>query len=307
MSDRAERTGTANSDLGRAGPDRERRLVAVIEGSGPPVVLLHGQPGTAVDWHRVAPLLSDRFTVIAPDRPGYGRTGGMAANFRENAVAVADLLDDLAVERAVIVGYSWAGGCALAFAKLFPARTAGLVLAASVGPGERFRWEDRILAAPMVGEVLASLALGVAGPMVSSRMVQRLADRHLASRAREAVSVLRGLTTRTGGTRVWRSFVIEQRVLLRETEGLAPGLATITVPTAVINGSADHLVPPPVADRLAAAIPGAVHTIIAGAHHLLLLEQPEAVAVAVRQVAAVAWPATPATGRDQEPRGPGSS
>jgi pimeloyl-ACP methyl ester carboxylesterase len=283
------------------------RLVAEVEGRGPPVVLLHGQPGSAVDWHGVAPLLSDRFTVVAPDRLGYGRTGGLAAGFSENAVAVADLLDELAIDRAVIAGYSWAGGVALAFAQLFPGRTAGLVLAASVGPGERFHWEDRILATPLVGEVLAALTLGVAGPVVGSRAVQRLADRHLAGRARDAVSVLRGLTAHTDGTRVWRSFVIEQRVLLRDVEGLAPGLATIIAPTAVINGGADRLVPPPVADGLAAAIPGASHIVIAGAHHLLLLEQPGAVAAAIRRVAARAWPDMPATSRDPDPRASGTS
>jgi pimeloyl-ACP methyl ester carboxylesterase len=274
------------TSAGGAGEAESRRLVADVEGHGPPVVVLHGQPGSAVDWQRVIPLLSARFTVIAPDRPGYGRTGGVAADFTENAVAVAHLLDDLSVPRATIVGYSWGGGVALAFAQLFPARTAGLVLAASVGPGERFRWEDRILAAPLLGDALAALTLGMAGPLIRSTTLKRLADRHLAGRTREAVSVLRGLITGRGDTRVWRSFVIEQRVLLRDIEGLGPGLARMTAPTAVVNGSADRLVPPQVARRLTAEIPGAVHTVIAGAHHLLLLNQPEAIASAVEQVAA---------------------
>ena len=43
-------------------------------GSGPPVVLLHGHPRTHVTWHRVAPLLAGRFTVICPDLRGYGQS-----------------------------------------------------------------------------------------------------------------------------------------------------------------------------------------------------------------------------------------
>ena len=272
-----------------------RRLVADVSGKGPPVALLHGQPGSALDWQSVMPLLSDSFTVIVPDRLGYGRTGGDAAGFEANASALAALLDDLTVDRAVITGYSWAGGVALAFADLFPSRTAGLVLAASVGPGERFRWEDRILATPWLGEALAALTLGATGRVLRSARIHRLADRRLSGPTRQAVNVLSGLTGAEPPGTVWRSFVTEQRVLLRDIDGLGPGLAAISAPTAVINGSSDRLVRPNVADDLAARIPGAVHTIVAGAHHLLPHEQPGAIAAAVRQVAARAWPG-PASG-----------
>ena len=43
-------------------------------GSGPPLLLLHGHPRTHVTWHRVAPLLADRFTVVCPDLRGYGES-----------------------------------------------------------------------------------------------------------------------------------------------------------------------------------------------------------------------------------------
>ncbi|HUY61205.1 MAG TPA: alpha/beta hydrolase [Candidatus Dormibacteraeota bacterium] len=265
-------------------------MVADRYGQGPPVVLLHGQPGSALDWHAVAQLLWDDFSVIVPDRLGYGRTGGVAAGFEQNALALAHLLDDLSCEQAVVAGYSWGGGVAMAFAESFPARTAGLVLAASVAPGERFGWDDRVLAAPILGEALAALTIGAAGRLLGSRWVNTLADRRLSGRAREAVSVLAGLTGARTGAAVWRSFVIEQRVMIRELEALGPRLHGLAAPTGVINGSADHVVPPHVADLLVAAIPGAVHTVLAGAHHLLPHEHPDAVAAAVRQVAARAWP-----------------
>ena len=47
-------------------------------GSGPPVLLLHGFPQTHAAWHRVAPLLASRYTVIVPDLRGYGRSTGPA-------------------------------------------------------------------------------------------------------------------------------------------------------------------------------------------------------------------------------------
>jgi pimeloyl-ACP methyl ester carboxylesterase len=250
---------------------------------------LHGQPGSVADWHAVWPLLPD-FTVVVPDRLGYGRTGGAAAGFQENATSLVTLLDELGLKRAVVAGHSWGGGVALAFAESFPHRTAGLVLAASVGPGEQFGWDDRVLAAPILGEALSALTLGAAGRLLRSARVQTLADRRLGGRAREAVNVLIGMTGARTHAAVWRSFVTEQRVLLRELEALGPGLATIGTPTAVINGSADRVISPLVADRLAAAIPGAVHTVVAGAHHLLPHEHPHALAGAIRQVAERPWP-----------------
>ncbi len=54
-------------------------------GDGPPLLLLHGYPQTHVIWHKVAPLLADRFTVVAPDLRGYGDSAKPPSG--ENSVA----------------------------------------------------------------------------------------------------------------------------------------------------------------------------------------------------------------------------
>jgi pimeloyl-ACP methyl ester carboxylesterase len=265
-------------------------MVSDRYGRGPPVVLLHGQPGSAGDWRAVAPLLWDDFTVVVPDRLGYGRTGGVAAGFEQNASAVAALLDSLGYERALVAGHSWAGAVALTFAMAFPERAAGLVLAASVGPGERFGWDDRLLAAPLLGDLLAALTIGAAGRVLGTGWAHHLVDRHLGDRARQAVNALAGSTGAGTGAAAWRSFVVEQRVLLRDLDSVGARLPSVTTPTLILNGSADHVVPPVVADRLAAAIPGAIHVVVAGARHRLPRERPATLAAAVRQIAARAWP-----------------
>ena len=61
-------------------------------------------------------------------------------------------------------------------------------------------------------------------------------------------------------------------------------MADISVPTHILNGSTDHLVPPMVADQLARAIPGAAHTVLPGAGHLLPHDRPHQIAEAVRAV-----------------------
>ncbi len=248
------------------------------------VVLLHGQPGTGRDWQRVVPLLRPDFTVVVPDRPGYGATGGPATGFAGNAEALVALMDRLGQERAIIVGHSWAGGAALATAISYPDRVAGLVLVSSVGPEEHMSWEDRLLAVPLVAELIAGAAFGGAGLLLGSRAVQDTALRRLPARARDGVAALSNLTR--SSAHVWRSFVAEQRAMLAELEALRPGLPTITTPTVIVHGGADHIVPAEVAERLQSAIAGSGRRVIDGAGHLLPHDRPDTVAAAVRDVAA---------------------
>jgi pimeloyl-ACP methyl ester carboxylesterase len=257
-----------------------RDLVADVHPGGTvPVVLLHGQPGTAGDWQWVVPLLAGRYHLVVPDRPGYGRTGGRATGFAGNAAAVIALLDRLGLERAVLAGHSWAGGVVIAAAGAHPDRVAGLVLVSSVGPGEHLGWSDRLLAAPMLGEAVAATTIGGVGLLLGRRRVQAWAERRLAGRRRESVRALARLTGGGGG--VWRSFVVEQRALISELDRLRPTLAKVAAPTAVVHGRGDHVVPPGVAEDLAAAIPRAGLRLLNGAGHLLPRDRPSAIADAV--------------------------
>jgi haloacetate dehalogenase len=73
-------------------------------GDGPPVLLLHGFPQTHAMWHRIAPALAERFTVVAADLRGYGassKPGGWAAySFREMAADQVALMASLGFEDA---------------------------------------------------------------------------------------------------------------------------------------------------------------------------------------------------------------
>jgi haloacetate dehalogenase len=81
-------------------------------GSGPPLLLLHGNPQTHAMWHRVAPALARRFTVIAPDLRGYGLSGKPPVTpdsrhyaKREMAADLAALMRDLGHERFIVVSH----------------------------------------------------------------------------------------------------------------------------------------------------------------------------------------------------------
>lgn len=257
-------------------------VVAQESGQGPAVVLLHGQPGTSADWDPVANRLAADFHVIVPDRPGYGDTGGPAHGIAANADAVARLLDRLGIERATVVGHSWGGAPALAFANRHPDRVNGLVLVSSVAPSEPLGRLDRLFALPVVGPLTTLLGFRFMARMLSFSGLRRLVQRRVNGTTDE---ILTGLSRswRTGD--VWRSFVVEQRALIDELPELESQIGSIDAFTAVVVGAADKVVPPAAGEALAEAIPRARLVTLEGAGHLLPQEDPEAVAAVIADVA----------------------
>ena len=270
------------------GPPPERaevaasELVADISGHGPAVVLLHGQPGRAADWDPLVGYLDRSFTVVTPDRLGYGRTGGAAGDFVANADATVALLDRLGIDRAILVGHSWGGGVAIAGAEQHPGRVAGVVLLASVGPTGSITMLDRILASRPLGDLAAAVAIGGPERLLRRPAFRRRIEPHLPARARHVF----GVPGRPGATAsTWRTFADEQRIFVRSVGALATGLGALAVPVTVVTGTADRIVAPEVAGRLAEAIPGAELLRVPRVGHLLMREAPRAVADAVIRTA----------------------
>jgi haloacetate dehalogenase len=90
----------------------DARLRVRHGGSGPPVLLLHGHPRTHATWHRVAPLLADRFTVVCPDLRGFGQSSKPSdlpdhsqASKRAKARDCVALMDRLGHGRFAVVGH----------------------------------------------------------------------------------------------------------------------------------------------------------------------------------------------------------
>jgi len=105
------------------------RMLVREEGSGDPVVLLHGFPQTGECWRAVAARLTDRHRVLVPDLPGYGRSARPPAFDAETVAGVlAEMLDALDEPRATIVGHDWGGSLAFALALTHPERVTRLVV-----------------------------------------------------------------------------------------------------------------------------------------------------------------------------------
>ena len=239
-----------------------------------PVMLLHGQPGGGDDWDPLRPLL-DGLRVLAPDRPGYD--GSLAGGFWHNADAVVRYLDAAGIERAVVVGYSWSGGVALATALRAPDRVAGLALVASVGTRAAYGRVDQLIATRAGGAVFATVMRGL-GPRLAE-----VSARNVGSKLGPAeLEHVRAILQRSSRGPHWYAWRVEQAAMVRETSALERRLGEIMVPAVVLAGRADRSVPVQAGRELAHRLGNAVlHEVDGG--HLLLLEHPAAVATAIRE------------------------
>jgi pimeloyl-ACP methyl ester carboxylesterase len=263
-------------------------LSVVDRGRGACVLAVHGQPGLAGDWDEVLSHLADDHRVLAVDRPGYGETGGDAVGMAANAELLADLLIERGAAPATVVGHSYGGGIAILLAARHPDVVSGLVLVGSVGRADSVNVVDHVLALPWAGEALTATGLlalgrvlprlrGLAGHVPGRRLAwleASLPDRHYAEVASRF------------GRQIWRSFVIEQRALVREIADVEAALPQVQVPTVVVSGTWDVVVAPSVAASVAAAIAGAQLVMVARTGHFVPRDAPLAVARAVRTVEA---------------------
>ena len=114
------------------------------EGSGTPVILLHGFPDTGDVWRKQVPaLVQHGFRAIVPDMRGRGRSGKPEAvsDYRLSSIVrdVAGILDVLRIERAHVVGHDWGAGVAWLVAALVPERVDRLVVISVGAPGAASR------------------------------------------------------------------------------------------------------------------------------------------------------------------------
>jgi pimeloyl-ACP methyl ester carboxylesterase len=107
-------------------------------GDGPLLVLLHGITSTSEAWREVMPRLAERYTVVAPDLIGHGRSAKPRGDYSlgAHAAGVRDLLALLGFESGTVVGHSLGGGIAMQFSYLFPEYVERMALISSGGLGQ---------------------------------------------------------------------------------------------------------------------------------------------------------------------------
>ncbi len=252
-------------------------------GKGPLVVLLHGIAGSSAIWSNIIARLSGHHTVIAPDLLGHGQSAKPKGDYSLGAYAslIRDLLEALEQPHGTIVGHSLGGGVALQFAYQFPERCERLVLVSSGGLGREVHPILRAAALPGAELVLPWLAAGAARGIGTMVKAMGKVGFH------ESADI--------GET--WRSFVSlgqpeARRAFLhtvRSVIDLGGQLVSATdklylangVPTMIVWGDQDPLIPVRHAVVAHALIPDSRLEIFPGAGHYPFLDDPERFAAIV--------------------------
>ena len=126
------------------------RLAYYDEGRGEALLLIHGMAGSSQTWRAILPQLAKKYRVIAPDLMGHGQSSKPRSDYSLGAFAVGlrDLLDEVGVDSATVVGHSLGGGIAMQFLYQHPDYCRRLILISSGGLGQDVGWILRLLSAP---------------------------------------------------------------------------------------------------------------------------------------------------------------
>jgi pimeloyl-ACP methyl ester carboxylesterase len=265
-------------------------LLELGPADAPPVVLLHGASGNLGDM-RVAlgDRLAARYRVIMVDRPGHGwsdRPDGAAdASPARQAVLIHQALERIGITRAIVVGHSWSGALATAYALAYPAEINGLLLLAPVAypwPGG-VGWYNPIVANSVVGWVFSrtlALPLGklLLKPGVGMVFAPQLPPPDYAERAgAELILRPRELTANAEDLTGLKAFVTAQALHYGEIE----------TPTIVIAGDEDTTVSPDLhAKHIVRVLPHGRLIMLPGVGHMLHHAAPEVVIAAIDELAA---------------------
>jgi pimeloyl-ACP methyl ester carboxylesterase len=220
---------------------------------------------------------------VAINRPGWDGER-RPLDLAGNAEAAVAALDAAGLERVTVVGHSLGGAVAAWLAAEHPERVGALVLAAPSANRASLNRLDQILATPILGSALTTSAF--TGMALALRL--RSVRRGVTTRFGLPDAYLRGYARALLDPLTWHSFVVEQRMLVRDLPALEERLGAISAPTTIVTGTADRIVSPASARRLAADIPGANVVEIQGASHLLLQERPHELAELIAQAGAYA-------------------
>jgi pimeloyl-ACP methyl ester carboxylesterase len=137
------------------------RRAFVKTGRGPALLLLHGLGCDHTTWAPVIAALARRYTVIAPDLLGHGRSAKPRADYSVGGYAngMRDLLTVLGIDKVTVVGHSFGGGIAMQFAYQFPERTERMILVAPGGLGSEVTPAIRAITLPGFGQAMGMLTL----------------------------------------------------------------------------------------------------------------------------------------------------
>jgi pimeloyl-ACP methyl ester carboxylesterase len=253
------------------------RIAYLREGKGPPLVLLHGYVGDSRTWAPQLEGLSEEFTVVAWDAPGFGGSSEVPEAFTlsDYADCLAAFLVELGLDRAHVGGLSFGGGLALELYRRYPAVPQTLLLASAYAGWAGSLQPDEV-------DRRLQQALRLSGLSPEELVDELLPTMFTPSTPKEVVEefgvMLREF--RPSGFRTTARCFAESD--LRDV------LGGIEVPTLLLYGDSDVRAPLDVARDIHARVPGSKLVVIPGAGHICNLEAPERFNAEIREFLRVA-------------------
>jgi 3-oxoadipate enol-lactonase len=234
------------------------------QGSGTPLLLVHGFPLSRKMWAPQVDGLSDSARVIAPDLRGFGGSGYTRGPYSMDLLAgdLHEFLNEIDVREPVILGgLSMGGYISFAFCRLYPERVAGLLLAATRSAPDNEQGKVR-------REEMAAIALEASPKPVIEDMLQKLMSPKTYREKPDLVQSVRDIMEDVSPEGMAGALLgMKDRIDSRET------LQKFNKPALVVHGQDDQLVPVDEARSMADALPNGRLEIFESAGHMVNMEQ----------------------------------
>ncbi|NBS23625.1 MAG: alpha/beta fold hydrolase [Altererythrobacter sp.] len=280
---------------GRSWPNREHSRFIYADGlrfhvqqmgEGPVLLLLHGTGGSTHSWHAIIPGLASHYTVVAPDLPLHGFTGGEPVSSRASLAgmvrSLAALIDTLDAKPAGLVGHSAGAAIALEMARtgvvnesapvigFSPALTPFPGVAAQIFPG----LARLLLLNPFVPKVFAGVSRFAGDP---KRFLQRSTGSQTDPTSLACYAKLFANSHHARGALAMMAHW--------DLNTFSKGLSGISNPVLLVHGRSDQAVPLGSVEGAAAKLPNARLDVWENLGHLAHEEAPERAAAVIAQFA----------------------
>jgi pimeloyl-ACP methyl ester carboxylesterase len=251
-----------------------------VAGEGPAILLIHGIGDNSETWEAVQTKLAQRFTVIAPDLLGHGKSDKPRADYSVAAYAngMRDLLAVLDIDRVTVIGHSLGGGVTMQFAYQYPQLVERIVLVGTGGVTKDVHFALRLASLPIGSEALAFLRLP--GALPALQVVGRVVGTVLGSTkfGRDLPDVVRVLaelpepTASSAFSRTLRAVVDWRGQVVTMLDRC---YLTQSVPVQLIWGEDDSVIPVSHAQMAHAAMPGSQLEIFQKSGHFPFHDDPD--------------------------------
>lgn len=243
-----------------------------------PLVLIHGFPFDSSLWEKQLDALGDEIWLVAPDMPGMGRSapldGDRETGIDAYASAIAGWAESEGIEKIGLAGHSMGGYIAFAFARLYPQMLDRLILVATKATADTEAAKE--------GRYKIAAGVEEKGAVVTAEgMLPKLFAPATYDEDNALVESIRGLIMKQQ-----KRGIIDCLYAMASRPDSTPDLARIKVPTLIVSGAQDAIIPGSEADTMHQGIAGSRHVIIEDGGHMLMLEDPRAFNKAVREFVA---------------------